>query len=461
MRRKLIRLSALFLIITLILPSCAAANPSGASESKSFSPKELKALSADIGGQIEDILAQSAAAVYTMPRPVLTQEDVDQALAEVMERYSAAAVSVATVECGQLSKSGAWGWAVKGQKEMTPDTKLRVASISKVVVGMCALSMAEEGILDLDAPLSDYWGSGVRNPYSKAQPSARTLMLHCSSVKDLEITRGLSHIKGLLQRGSSWRSMEPGNGGYWYYSNFGLCVLGTTMELAYNGLLEDYLQAHFLEPIGAEASFFAKTLDFNMLGNIYTSGGGVGLSAAEMAAQAVPAAIGQSASYFPGGFNVSAVDMAKLVSILTNDGVYKESLYEYVEIAPAPGSEETGETVVAAPVPGQYREIRLLSEESVADMETPRFTVDPITTSPFEQCLILRRQEDLLGQEVLYYHTGSAYGVFTLMTYNPITQNGIVVLTTGTPRNMNDRGLYALCADLMEILYEKMEVGLV
>ena len=79
------------------------------------------------------------------------------------------------------------------------------------------------------------------------------------------------------------------------------------------------------------------------------------------------------------------------------------------------------------------------------------------TSSPFQQCLILRRQEDILGQDVLYYHTGSAYGVFALMTYNPETRNGVVVLTTGAPRNTDDRGLYALCADLSEKLYEKMD----
>ena len=61
------------------------------------------------------------------------------------------------------------------------------------------------------------------------------------------------------------------------------------------------------------------------------------------------------------------------------------------------------------------------------------------------------------GRERLYYHTGSAYGVFSLMTYNPETQNGIVVISTGARRNMNEKGMYALCYDLMEILYAKME----
>lgn len=401
-------------------------------------------VSADSAGQYQVLLVRDGSGRYEIvPASALTQEDVDQALEEVMKRYSASAVSVAAIENGCVTRSGAWGWAVKNQREMTPDTKVRIASISKVVTAMCAMAMAEEGILDLDAPLSDYWGSGAVNPYSKNQPTARDLMTHTSSLKNLETVRGLSGMRGLLQSRSSWRNMEPGNGGYWNYSNFGASVLGVTLELAYDGLLDDYLQQKFLEPMGIRASFLGGRMEADELAELRSTGG-VERSVQAHAGQGVPNRVGDSSLYFAGGFTVSAVDMAKLVGILANDGVYREPVYVYEDGA--------GEPVVTG-----YRETRYLSPESVEDMETPRFTVDPGNTSPFEQCLILRRQEDVMGQEVLYYHTGSAYGVFSLMTYNPVTKNGAVVITTGTPRNMNERGMYALCADLMEILYEKME----
>ena len=387
------------------------------------------------------------------PRPVLTQEDIDQALAQVMENYSAAGVTVATVEHGQLSQAGAWGWAVKNEREMTPDTKIRIASISKVVIAMCAMAMAEDGLIDLDAPISDYWGSGAVNPYSKSQPTARTFMTHTSSIKNLDTTRGLAKLRGILQSKSSWRNMEPGNGGYWTYSNFGMCILGTTLELASDQLLDDYLQARLLEPIGARASFCGGKLDVKEVATLY-SGGSVSRSAAEHAGQPVPTQIGQTASYFPGGYTTSAVDMAKLVSVLVNDGVYREPIYSYTE---ASDPESGTQLVVAEPLPGKFKETRLLTEESVADLEAPRFPVDLDGYSSFEQCLILRRQENVLGQDVLYYHTGSAYGVFSLMTYNPETKNGIVVISTGARRNLNEKGMYALCYDLMELLYAKME----
>lgn len=452
MHAPLSRLSAWVLVLTLLLTACAPA----ASLSKGAGSSGAEEPPAGTGGspsQSMDALPVAAPEPEPEPGPVLTQEDIDAALAQVMERYKAAGVTVAAVEKGQLSQAGAWGWAVKNEREMTPDTKIRIASISKVVIGMCAVAMAEDGLLDLDAPIHTYWGEKAVNPYSKGQPTARTFMTHTSSIKNLDTTRGLSKLRGILQSKSSWRSMEPGNGGYWSYSNFGMCILGTTLELASDQLLDDYLQKRLLEPIGARASFCGGRLEEDEVATLYTTGG-VGRSAAEHASQRIPSQIGDTASYFPGGYTTSAVDMAKLVAVLANDGVYKEpvELYTVVE------DPETGAQIeVTQPMPGKFKETRILTEESVSELETPQFTVKPGETADFEQCLILRRQEDVMGQEVLYYHTGSAYGVFSLMTYNPVTKNGVVVITTGTARNMNEHGMYALCYDLMEILYQKME----
>ncbi len=448
MHTPLSRLGAWFFALALALTACAPASSlskgSGSSVPAAGGP----------GQSIEALpVVSPEPEPEPQPQPVLTQKDVDEALARVMERYKAAGVTVAAVEKGQLSQAGAWGWAVKNEREMTPDTKIRIASISKVVIAMCAVAMAEDGVLDLDAPISTYWGAGAVNPYSKGQPTARTFMTHTSSIKNLDTTRGLSKLRGILQSKSSWRSMEPGNGGYWSYSNFGMCVLGTTLELAYDGLLDDYLQKRFLEPIGARASFCGGRLEEDEVATLYPTGG-VGRSAADHAAQRIPSKIGDTASYFPGGYTTSAVDMAKLVAVLANDGVYKEPVYGYAQVR---DMENGTELAVAEPLPGKFKETRLLTEESVSELETPQFTVRLEGYAPFEQCLILRRQEDVMDQEVLYYHTGSAYGVFSLMTYNPVTKNGVVVITTGASRNMNEHGMYALCYDLMEILYEKME----
>ena len=415
------RLLALALSLACLLSGCTAPAASRPEDSSGSASQGEPGPAADSGSASSQPQEPPAPPV---PQPQLTQTDVDEALADVMEDFSAVAVSVATIENGQLSQSGAWGWAIRDEREMTADTKLRVASLSKVAVGMCAMAMAQEGILDLDAPLSAYWGESVQNPYTQAQPTARTLMSHSSSVKSLEISRGLSHLTSLLSRGSSWRSVEPGDVGGWYYSNFGVCVLGTTLELASGQVLDDYFQRRFCQPMGLTASFFGGNLEEESLATLYNPSS-VGRTAAAQAGESIPNQIGDGASWYPGGLTISAVDLAKLVAVLANGG--------------------------------EYEGVSYLEPGTVAEMETPQFQVDPGETSVFDQCLILRRQENILGRDQIYYHTGSAYGVFSLLTFDPDTGDGVVVLTTGTPRQADEHGLYALCSQLSADLYARME----
>lgn len=415
------RLLALALSLACLLSGCTAPAASRPEDSSGSTSQGEPGPAADSGSAPSQPQEPPAPPV---PQPQLTQTDVDEALADVMEDFSAVAVSVAAIENGQLSQSGAWGWAIRNEREMTADTKLRVASLSKVAVGMCAMAMAQEGILDLDAPLSAYWGESVQNPYTQAQPTARTLMSHSSSVKSLEISRGLSHLTSLLSRGSSWRSVEPGDVGGWYYSNFGVCVLGTTLELASGQVLDDYFQRHFCQPMGLTASFFGGNLEEESLATLYNPSS-VGRTAAAQAGESIPDQIGDGASWYPGGLTISAVDLAKLVAVLANGG--------------------------------EYEGVSYLEPGTVAEMETPQFQVDPGETSVFDQCLILRRQENILGRDQIYYHTGSAYGVFSLLTFDPDTGDGVVVLTTGTPRQADEHGLYALCSQLSADLYARME----
>jgi len=367
-----------------------------------------------------------ALAAWSAAEPhLLEQEALEQALDGVMSRYSAVAVSAAVIEGGQVTQSSAWGWAVIGQREMTADTKVRVASLSKVAIGLCAAAMEEDGYLDLDAPLSAYWGAGVGNPYTKTQPTVRTLLTHTSSLREMNLTRGLSNLRYLLSSPSSWLRATPGDGNYWFYNNMGFAVLGTTLELAGNTTLDRYFQSRFLQDLGVRASFHAGNLESNEVACLYGPGGGVNRSPAQQTGQGVPQEIGMGATYFPGGLTISAVDLAKLTAILAGDGCYENHRY--------------------------------LNLETVEELEKPQFTVTPEKGTPFEQCLVLRRQEDIYGQPVLYYHTGSAYGVYSLLSYNPDTGNGVVVLTTGANYHVDGRGLYALCAELTSDLYARME----
>ncbi len=361
--------------------------------------------------------------------PTLTQEDLDQVLAEAAAQHPDTAVSVAVIEDGRVTRSGTRGWAVKDRRELTADTKVRVASLTKVVMGMGAVAMVEDGVLKLDAPLREYWGQAAVVPYSEPQPSPRTLLSHTSGLQSRDVASGMNYLRSILSDPDSWRRFEPGDGGYWHYNNFGYCVLGATMELASGRLLEDYLQQRLFQPLDIRASLCTGALEAEELTDLYNIYGDVQRSAEEQAGVRIPTKAGQVVNYCAGGLAISAVDLAKLVSVLAGDGVYT----------------------------GEKYQVRLLDAGTVEAMEEPQFTVAQDGSYPFQQCLTLRRQENLLGRPSLYYHTGSAYGAYNMLSYDPDTGDGVVVLTVGGSSEKNDRGLYALAADLSADLYARME----
>ena len=78
-------------------------------------------------------------------------------------------------------------------------------------------------------------------------------------------------------------------------------------------------------------------------------------------------------------------------------------------------------------------------------------------SSTFLQCRPLRYQDELYGRDGLYYHTGSAYGQYALLSYDPDTGDGVVVLTSGADGAEDEHGIYAICGEIAQAAYAAIE----
>ncbi len=115
---------------------------------------------------------------------------------------------------------------------------------------------------------------------------------------------------------------------------------------------------------------------------------------------------------YAGGLITSAADFAKLLTVLMNDGMYNG--------------------------------VELLSKETVAQMHTPNQTYS------FVQCMPMKKMNGMYNQDYMYYHTGSAYGVYSLYVYNPEKKTGAVVSTTGANVSKDRYGIYSVCGDIVD-----------
>ena len=119
-----------------------------------------------------------------------------------------------------------------------------------------------------------------------------------------------------------------------------------------------------------------------------------------------------------GNLLMSAIDLAKVSTILLNDGMYEGKQY--------------------------------LRSDTVKQM----LTVHPINTrSKYEQCIGIRKYTDLIGERDMYYHTGTFYGICAVMVIDPSDKSGVVVITSGAHPTRDENTIFSVCNDVVNYCY--------
>ena len=341
-------------------------------------------------------------------------EAIAAAVEEAARRHGAVGVQVAVVENGAVTDAYHSGWAVKGGEPMTNRHKMRVASLSKVAVGLSAALLREEGALDYDADIGTYWGVETRKPVT-----VRHLLSHTSTLVNSEdISWDCAGVRSQLTSPSGYAWGTPGDLKCWSYNNHAFGVLGQTLELAAGRYLDDVLEERLLGPMGVDCAFAAGELEEPELVTPLYRTDGLRRSVENQLRVRRWDAPGASGRQFAGGFTASALDMAGLTALLAGDGCFEG--------------------------------VRLMEAESVALMESHG---DEALPGGSYQALPLRLRFDIYGRDRLYYHTGSAYGVYNLLSYDPDTGDGVVVLTMGAYGKKDQHDIYAVCGEITQAVY--------
>ena len=412
----------LCLLLALSLTACGQA---GSTAEVSGQQPELQAVAlenktdGDSAGHAQTPAAQPDPT--PTPKPPITQEQLQQAVDQARADYGATAIQAAVIRDGQVAVQAASGWAVKDQITLTTLHKRRCASPTKVMVGISAGVLIDDGTLDPYADLSGYWGVTARNPsYPDTPITVDMLLTHTSTLSDA--SGSLSALKGPAARqrlaGSGYTGGKPGELSSWSYNNYGFSVLGMTLERAADQVLDDVLGEAVLTPMGIDAAFEAGSVDdTGLLCALYYPGNSLSRTVSTQKSYVCIQQPGYRGNFFAGGFTCSAGELAQLVAMLAEDGTYQGQQY--------------------------------LSAETVAYLEQPLGQ----TPDGFYQCRPLRYRENMYGRDRMYYHTGSAYGFYGLLSYDPDTGDGVVVFTTGASGVTDSYGVYAVCGQVAQAVY--------
>lgn len=198
------------------------------------------------------------------------QADLDASITDIMSdpEHELSSVQIAVMKGGELAYTQGYGKkfiSSDGESDLMADadTKYRIASISKVIVATAAWTLADAGLLDMDADISDYLGYEFKNPnYSEVDITSRMLLSHTSTLTDgnsynFPITNTISDY--LLPTGSEyttnvWDSNnEPGS--WFQYANINMGVMASVIEKVSGKRFDVYAREAVLEPLGMNASY--------------------------------------------------------------------------------------------------------------------------------------------------------------------------------------------------------------
>ena len=189
-------------------------------------------------------------------------------------------LQVSLMRKGSLWKEFALGDALvtpRQERALRTDHKVRVASISKLLVAIGVLQLVEARQLDLDQEAAKFLGWRLRNPNFPNLPiTIRSLLSHTSSVRDgtgYFIPAGAGRLReffspesDLWGQGSHWASdVKEKPGQYFYYANLNFGLLAELIEKTSGQRFDRYMTEKVLAPLNITARFNPCAIAANQL----------------------------------------------------------------------------------------------------------------------------------------------------------------------------------------------------
>jgi CubicO group peptidase (beta-lactamase class C family) len=341
--------------------------------------------------------------VFVFTNSFAQTEKAEANIQAIMKQYDVVGLSVAVVKHNKIIYTHSFG--LKNIENNTPlnDSDIfRIASISKSFSATSIMQLAAAGKLSLDEDFSKLIGFKVRNPkFPDKVITLKMVMSHTASIND---SQGYFSLDGINpDKGANWakcyNDYEPGTD--YQYCNLDYNMIGTIIERLSGERFDQYVKHHVLDPLGLYAGYCVDSLDNSRFVTLYEYDGKAKKFTPDPGAynprreEIKNYVMGYSTPIFSptGGMKISATDLAKYMMMHMNHGKY-------------PGG-------------------RIISKKYSKIMQTQVANKDGYG-------LAIRTVPDLIPDKIMKGHTGSAYGLFSGMFFQPDEKFGIVAICNGT-----------------------------
>ncbi|NGP59245.1 beta-lactamase family protein [Paenibacillus thiaminolyticus] len=224
MKKRLSWVLAVALALSMIAPSAAMASPSGS----------------------------SAAAAATQGLEKIAAEKAEL----LTESYGTISVQYALIDNGKITVSGQTGMNdMEGKKPLTKDTMYGIGSTSKVFTAAAVMKLADDGKIDLDAPLVRYITDFTMKDERYKQITPRMLLNHSSGLQGSSLRNSFlfedndTYAHATLLKQLSTQSLKADPGAFSVYCNDGFTLAEILVERVSGMDFTAFIHKYFTEPL--------------------------------------------------------------------------------------------------------------------------------------------------------------------------------------------------------------------
>lgn len=334
----------------------------------------------------------------------IVQGQAEKAEAEIqtiMKELDVVGLSVAVVKKGKIIYNHSFGLKdIATNAPLGNEDIFRIASISKSFSATSIMQLVEKGKLSLDDDFGKLLGIPIRNPkFPQSLITLRMVMSHTAGINDSQGYFDLAVIDPAKSAGyvKCYNDYAPGTA--YQYCNLDYNMVGAVIERISGERFDDYVRNHVLKPLKLYGGYCVDSLDAGRFATIYDWDSTKKLAPSPGAynprrKEIQNYVMGYSTPVFSptGGMKISAADLSRYMVMHMKHG--------------------------------KYRGVRIISKKSSRTMQT--------TVADKEgYALAIMHTDKLVPGTLLTGHTGSAYGLYSAMFFDPKKKFGVVVITNG------------------------------
>ncbi|MBP6145540.1 MAG: beta-lactamase family protein [Sediminibacterium sp.] len=353
-------------------------------------------------------------------------QKIESAIQQMMQSNPVVGLSVAVVKNNKIIYNHSFGFKdLEQQIPLNNQNIFRIASISKSFTATAMMQLVAKKQVSLDQDVSELIGFKVRNPkFPNKVITLKMILSHRSSINDSEGYFNLDAIDP--SKNPNWancyNAYEPNKG--YMYCNLNYNMAGAILERITGKRFDLYIKQQILDPLGLYGGYNVNLLDSNLFAKLYE----YKKDSAKF--------INAPDAYTSRKEEINNYTIGRTTPIFSPTGGMKISAHDLAEY------------MIMHSQMGKHKGVRIMPKKLAKQMQQ-------VLSAEEGYGMAIETTKKLIKGKAMIGHTGSAYGLNSIMFFEPKEKFGIVVISNGTDRKTYN-GYIEVLHKTVNLLYENL-----